>query len=107
MNSLINDPSARNPARAGISISRSAVKEILRWLHFWPMSRTQRVRFKCPHAASSKLEEMADKVAEQGRTRTPYENKFEIRDDFILINDKKIPNDPKMMAAAIKSKLSE
>lgn len=32
---------------------------------------------------------------------------FEIRDDFIVINDKKMPNDPKLMASAIKTKLEE
>ena len=32
---------------------------------------------------------------------------FEIHDDFIVINDKKMRNDPKLMASAIKTKLEE
>jgi len=32
---------------------------------------------------------------------------FEIQDEFIIIKDKKLPNDPKLMAQAIKTKLSE
>lgn len=55
----------------------------------------------------SKLDAMADKVAGTAKKSTPFENKFEVRDDFILINDKKIPNNTKLMAEAIKTKLSE
>jgi len=32
---------------------------------------------------------------------------FEIQDEFIIINDKKMKNDPKLMASAIKTKLGE
>jgi hypothetical protein len=45
----------------------------------------------------------ASAVPAKGKAHTD----FEIQDDFIIIKDKKLPNDPKLMAEAIKTKLAE
>ena len=97
MNSLVNNPSTSSESKGGRFDFKVGSDGDAPLAEAMPGSGS---------AAPSKLEEMADKVSGKVRT-TPYGDKFEVRDDFILINDKKIPNDPKMMADAIKTKLSE
>ncbi len=107
LNSLIHDPSSQDAHKGGSFDFKVGDEGDLGMASLMEESKVSTPINASSPVVSSKLEEMADKVANPGQKRTPYENKFEVHDDFILINDKKIPNDPKMMAAAIKSKLAE
>lgn len=68
-----------------------------------------------PEAPVGKAEEGgAEPLAEEGAAevqataaKTSPHTDFEIRDEYIVIKDRKIPNDPKLMAQAIKTKIAE
>jgi uncharacterized protein (UPF0147 family) len=111
LESIVNDPNV-SPSEKGINLDFKVGDEDLTADLAIPLSDEATSQNQEPASAtqeegSSKLDAMADKVAGTSKKSVPFENKFEVRDDFILINDKKIPNNAKLMAEAIKTKLSE
>jgi hypothetical protein len=57
-----------------------------------------------PSAKESSSGSAAEGVA---RPRTVLEKRFEVNDKFILIDDKKLANNPELLASAIKTKMEE
>ncbi len=110
LDSIINDPASQGVSKGStLDLQVGGGDDLESEIGFAPLAdlpEPEQIPAKNIEEQPSKPDAVADRVPGK-KSAVPFQNKFEIRDDFIFINDKKIPNDAKMMAEAIKTKLAE